>query len=421
MASVAINPPKTPVTEGSNGVATATLPNVCKMPGPPAPFVPTPLPNIGKSGLSPKGYSKKVEIEGSRVAIRGATFKSIGDIASQGTGGGLVSSNCEGPTSFVGPGSLDVKIEGKNVQLLSDPMLNNCGASGNPPNAATMTGILQASGEIEVIYGDDALCEKCKKQTHPLPSGEETRSTIGKLVQQLQQRFQAQKSDIEALSLTRRQKSAKTLEKQKAEKKSKQLPKAPTEAKDVQMVADINALLLRLDAEIQALDANIKGLNAQLDPVAVLRWDPDRYTYSQGYMVGASVCRCLAKKLAASSSLAPPGFADAVRTIGYQQVSPPAVGPGGGGAEPSAWECAAKQIMDNMGVHKPVQLVEMPFMPGISGFREPKGVKVTFELRSPDGTVINPKQTQAFKTGQATPSCDKCQQSLSALYCENKC
>ena len=129
--SVTVNPPKTPVTAGSNGTAAATLPNICKMPGPPAPFVPTPLPNIGKSGNAPKDYSKDVTIEGNAVAIRGATFKSMGDVASQGTGGGLISSNVEGPTSFVGPGSMDVKIEGKNVQLLGDPMLNNGGPEWN--------------------------------------------------------------------------------------------------------------------------------------------------------------------------------------------------------------------------------------------------------------------------------------------------
>ena len=75
MHSVAVNPPKTPCTKGSNGIAAATLPNVCKMPGPPAPFVPTPLPNIGKSGDSPKGYSTKVKIEGKTVAIQGATLR----------------------------------------------------------------------------------------------------------------------------------------------------------------------------------------------------------------------------------------------------------------------------------------------------------------------------------------------------------
>lgn len=159
--SVSVNPPKTPVTKGSMGIAMATVPNVCKMPGPPAPFVPVPLPNIGKSGDSPKGYSKKVKIKGQTVAIKGATFKSMGDVASKGTGGGLISANTHGPTKFVGPGSLDVKIEGKNVQYLGDPMLNNCGGSGSPPNSATLTGVLQAPN-LAAVYGDED-CPLCGK------------------------------------------------------------------------------------------------------------------------------------------------------------------------------------------------------------------------------------------------------------------
>jgi uncharacterized Zn-binding protein involved in type VI secretion len=122
---VAVNPPKTPVTKGSSGISTAALPNVCKMPGPPAPFVPTPLPNIGKSGDSPSGYTKKVMVEGKAVAIKGAGFKSMGDIASKATGGGLVSATTHGATKFVSPGSLNVKMEGKNVHLLGDFTTNN--------------------------------------------------------------------------------------------------------------------------------------------------------------------------------------------------------------------------------------------------------------------------------------------------------
>jgi hypothetical protein len=145
MGTIAVNPPKTPVTKGSNGIAAATLPNVCKMPGPPAPFVPTPLPNIGNSGKGVKDYSTSVTFDGEPVAIRGASFTSSGDIASQGTGGGIVSNNVEGPTTFIGPGALDVRVEGKNVQLLTDPMLNNNGPSGSPANSATMGGLLQAA------------------------------------------------------------------------------------------------------------------------------------------------------------------------------------------------------------------------------------------------------------------------------------
>lgn len=154
------------------GIAKATTPNVCKMPGPPAPFVPSPLPNIAKSGMSPKGYSKKVKIEGDTVAIRGATFKSMGDIASKATGGGLISANTHGPAKFITPGSLTVKIERKSVHLLGEPMLNNCGASGMPPNTgATLAGVSQAKqgGRRPIIIDctkDDkgAPFDKCEQE-----------------------------------------------------------------------------------------------------------------------------------------------------------------------------------------------------------------------------------------------------------------
>lgn len=182
MPSVAVNPPKTPCTKGSSGLATATLPNICKMPGPPAPFVPTPLPNIGKSGDSPKGYSRTVKIEGEPVAIRGASFNSMGDIASKGTGGGIVSNNTHGPTKFVAPGSLDVKIEGKNVQLLGDQMLNNCGPSGSPANSATMAGLLQGPALVKKLQAIANACNKAenKKAGYPpgKPSGAEC-TTLG--------------------------------------------------------------------------------------------------------------------------------------------------------------------------------------------------------------------------------------------------
>ena len=47
----------------------------------------------------------------------------------QGDRGRAVSSNTHGPTKFIAPGSLNVKIEGKSVQLLGDQMLNNGGPS----------------------------------------------------------------------------------------------------------------------------------------------------------------------------------------------------------------------------------------------------------------------------------------------------
>src|SRR5262252_4991876 len=175
MISVGVNPPKTPVTEGSSDVAAATLPNVCKMPGPPAPFVPTPLPNIGKSGDGLKKCTTKVLIEGSKVAIEGSYYMSSlsGDMASKGTGGGLLNASTEGKTEFTAPGSMNVKAEGKNIQLLGDAMTNN---GSNPSNGTgTLPGNVQAPqtpADFALAVGQanaDALCkaacEAIKKKT----------------------------------------------------------------------------------------------------------------------------------------------------------------------------------------------------------------------------------------------------------------
>jgi uncharacterized Zn-binding protein involved in type VI secretion len=155
MPTVAIHPPKTPVTKGVNSIAAATIPNVCKMPGPPAPFVPTPLPNIGQSGKSPKDFTTTVKVEGDPVAVRGSSYGSTGDIASKGTGGGIVSNNAEGPLKFIAPGSLTVKMQGKNVQLLGDQTFNNNGPSGSPPNSATMMGTGHGPA-VPVVTFDEA-------------------------------------------------------------------------------------------------------------------------------------------------------------------------------------------------------------------------------------------------------------------------
>lgn len=160
MGTVGVNPPRTPVTKGSNGVAAATLPNVCKMPGPPAPFVPTPLPNIGKSGDNLADGTKDVKFEGQMVAIKGATFKSMGDMPSKGTGGGLISASTHGITKFVAPGSMDVKAEGGNIQLFSDATTNE---NSNPPNSGTMM-LAQATSVPEIEAALVKIAEECEEQ-----------------------------------------------------------------------------------------------------------------------------------------------------------------------------------------------------------------------------------------------------------------
>lgn len=420
MSTIAVNPPKTPVTKGSSGIAAATLPNVCKMPGPPAPFVPTPLPNIGKSGDSPQGYSQTVKFDRQPVAITGASFGSQGDMASKGTGGGLVSNNTHGPTKFLGPGSMNVQVEGKNVQLLSDPMLNNCGPSGSPANAATMTGIIQNNNLVMVTYGDDKPCERCGK-LHPLNAGDETLQTIRALFKALRRAFDAQKEQI--LELNQLNVKLREKDRRRIELKRRQRSLGAIEQAELQQLA----------AEIPTLDAHLEGLVTSLKASAVLRWERDKGTFSKGYMVGVMVCLCKGKKLVACSGPAPPAFRSTVSSAGFECASPPVSDETKGTQDP--WQCAAKQIMDKLGGHRPEQLIERwfsPFVKGLKPLKEPKpdekpyaGPNITYDALIEDpqtkNLVVKKISNDKWKTGQNVPSCSKCQEKLAALYCDTQC
>ena len=107
---------------------------------------------------------QQVLFEGKKVAVKGSYYMSMGDIASKGTGGGIVSAATHGKAEFVAPGSMDVKAEGKNVQLLGDAMTNN---GSNPSNAGTLPGNVQATDAFKTLVGDDdtalALCKAACK------------------------------------------------------------------------------------------------------------------------------------------------------------------------------------------------------------------------------------------------------------------
>ncbi len=110
------------VNEDSNGVSIA-FPDVCKTPGPPAPFVPIPYPNIAKSSDTDKG-TKKVKAEGKPICVKDSNFStSMGDEAGT-AGGGMMSAKTKGKAEFVNF-SFDVQFEGKNVPRSFDLMLHN--------------------------------------------------------------------------------------------------------------------------------------------------------------------------------------------------------------------------------------------------------------------------------------------------------
>jgi hypothetical protein len=109
------------VHKGSGGLS-MVFPDVCKTPAPPAPPVPIPYPNIGKSADTSQGPNK-VKTDGKMPMVKGAKYsRSQGDEA--GTLGGVVSSVNMNVCEFM-LYSFDVKFEGKNVCRMGDSLFHN--------------------------------------------------------------------------------------------------------------------------------------------------------------------------------------------------------------------------------------------------------------------------------------------------------
>src|SRR4051812_44988457 len=113
------------VHETSEGVSSATLPNVCATPD----VGLVPYPSTAFSRDLAGGTRDVVADGGSSIAVRGSIFAvSSGD--EPGTLGGVVS-RLNGAESRFLSWSLDVKIEGRNACRLTDKMLHNHGNTIN--------------------------------------------------------------------------------------------------------------------------------------------------------------------------------------------------------------------------------------------------------------------------------------------------
>src|SRR5581483_1086973 len=120
----------TVVHAGSDGVAPA-FPDVCLTPSPAGPPIPVPYPNLAQSADTAQG-TKSVIVEGNPVMVQDAVFAtSTGDEA--GTAGGFASATTKGKARFVNY-SFDVKLDGRCVARLGDPMTHNeLGAANTAP------------------------------------------------------------------------------------------------------------------------------------------------------------------------------------------------------------------------------------------------------------------------------------------------
>jgi len=132
--------------QGSNGVSTATVPDVCNTPSPGGP-VPMPYPNIALSSDLAKGTSAVSADGGNMCAIQGSEFsRSTGD--EPGTAGGVTSGVFAKQASWI-TFSFDVKLEGQGACRLTDKMFHN---SQNTVNAAgELQALVAAHPEVAVI------------------------------------------------------------------------------------------------------------------------------------------------------------------------------------------------------------------------------------------------------------------------------
>lgn len=133
------------VTTKQGGMCQA-IPDVCKVPAPPGPPVPTPFPNIADCmQVNPATASFKVKVIGMPVVhAQSKIMMSSGDEG--GSLGGVVSGMIKGEMSYA-QASLKVKVEGQPVVFVG------CMTAHNGTNANAPGGSQVAPSQAKVFVG----------------------------------------------------------------------------------------------------------------------------------------------------------------------------------------------------------------------------------------------------------------------------
>lgn len=140
--------------KGSNGISTATIPDVCKTPSPGGP-VPIPYPNIAMSSDLMKGTTTVKADGGMMCANYGSEFfKSTGD--EPGVAGGVVSNVFIKEATWI-TFSFDVKLQGKAACRLTDKMFHN------HMNTVNCAGVIQKPITVGEVNAATKACQDAAK------------------------------------------------------------------------------------------------------------------------------------------------------------------------------------------------------------------------------------------------------------------
>lgn len=132
-----------PATSKAGGMCMG-MPDVCQVPAPPGPPIPTPFPNMGQASNATK-TSSKVQIENKDAVTETSEIpSSSGD--EPGTVGGVVSGTFTQKVVFK-LGSSVVKAEGKGMAYLTAMTAHN-GSNANMP-----AGLHMSPSQAKVLVG----------------------------------------------------------------------------------------------------------------------------------------------------------------------------------------------------------------------------------------------------------------------------
>lgn len=284
---------------------------------------------------------------------------------------------------------MNVHIEGKNVQLLGDPMLNNCSAGGSPPNSATLMGVINPDGSvIAVEAGKCPICEKAEGHG-ALQESQQSKADAGSLAKSFEKQVDAA-----------------------SEKGAAKVPKVSVSANTM-----LGVVICQCDRKYadQSAMTTVELCNAASEagmkspPGITLSYADGRNALDQGYLETLNKVKKRLEELLGNSSVFRRAWGKAeerARQSDANRQGPAAYPPG---------TCAAQKalllLMDEGAL--PAAMTEQWF----SSKNQPTQASVKYIQIDPS-TANRESKVGKFDPGQTVPPCGTCEIILPLLLCD---